>query len=619
MLRIAARVVFAAAVTAGLLTAPAGFPTVAASPGGAALRPDGAAGPKRTAGRPQVRALSRGALLTWRGGKAPYRVTLRRTGRDWRQAGRTQKRRFVVGGLVGGAKYRFAVMVRLRHGAKARWVRLGRPSRWFTAAAAPGDGGGRGPSGAPSGGGSAGAPTTALPTRFDPAITTGPPADAAVTWVDPRAGDDAADGTRSRPVRTVTEAWRRIPQSVQLSRPHWIQLLPGTYAPGTLPHYWEQRYGSTAAPIVLNAAEGPGTAVLAADINAFDIRHMQILGLDISTAGDAFHCERCSQVQLRRMRLDSRGAGRETVKVNQSDHFVISDSDISGAEDNAVDFVAVAHSAVTGNRIHAAQDWCIYVKGGSAYATVAGNEIFDCGTGGFTAGQGTGFEFMEAPWLRYEAYGVTAVDNIIHDTDGAGLGVNGGYNIVMAFNTLYRVGARSHTVEFVHGSRSCDGDAARCAANRDRGGWGGPDVEGQWIPSKHVAFVNNVVLNPAGYASRWAHLQVAEPTTAPEGAGVPNPSRADEDLVLRGNVFSNGTSAMDTGLADPAEFLAANLVNTLIPDLVDPQAGDFRPVPGGTLASLPSVAIPMHSWGDSGVPAWDPPAITTARPPGALR
>jgi hypothetical protein len=34
-----------------------------------------------------------------------------------------------------------------------------------------------------------------------------------------------------------------------------------------------------------------------------------------------------------------------------------------------VDFVAVQHGHLRNNRVYDAQDWCIYVKGGSAYIT----------------------------------------------------------------------------------------------------------------------------------------------------------------------------------------------------------------------------------------------------------
>jgi Right handed beta helix region len=577
-----------------------GFPGTPAEPTARVVRPVVTPGPAS-------------ALVTWkRGTDRRFRVDLKTRTGPWRHIARTRKHRYRITGINALVVYRVAVCAR-RHG---RWVRVGKPSKRFQPLPA------RTPVAPTPGPGAGSSPPTPTPGLVvgdpDPGMT--PPADAVVVWVNPASGDDDAAGTQAAPLRTVAQAWERIPQGVPLSRPHWIQLEPGTYPEGNTPGYWEQRYGTADAPVVLNAARGAHTAALAGDINAYDVRHLTIAGVDIDRTGDAFHCEQCSYVQLRRMRLAGHGGAHETIKVNQSDHIVIADSDVSGAYENAIDYVAVQYSEISGNRIHAADDWCAYAKGGSAYVTVVGNEIFDCGTGGFTAGQGTGFEYMVAPWLQYEAYGVTLTDNVIHDTDGAGLGVNGGYDIVYAFNTLFRVGTRSHTVEFVHGGRGCDGDTARCRQHHDQGGWGGVAVAGQWIPSKHVAFVDNIVFNPPGVASRWAHLAVAGPAAAPDGSNVPNPSLADADLVMRGNVFRDGDASMDSGLADAAAFLAQNWVNSLTPDLVDPAGGDFRPLPGGTIAALPAVAVPAQSWSDSsGVPAMVDRVIPTDRPPGALR
>lgn len=58
----------------------------------------------------------------------------------------------------------------------------------------------------------------------------------------------------------------------------------------------------------------------------------------------------------------------------------IENCDISGAWDNAVDFVAVQQGHVVGSRIHRAGDWAMYAKGGSAYLTITGNEFFAAGT-----------------------------------------------------------------------------------------------------------------------------------------------------------------------------------------------------------------------------------------------
>ena len=463
------------------------------------------------------------------------------------------------------------------------------------------------------------APATTAVAAVAPAVAAkaAPPKGARVLWVDPAKGNDRAAGTAGAPVRTVAEAWNRIPARQALTRPTWVMLRKGIYPQTNTPNYWENRWGTAAAPIVLQAADGARTPVFRGDINAFDVRHLIVRGVAIDRSGDTFHCEKCSYVVLRNTRLNGRGAAHETIKINQSDHITIARSDISGAYENAIDFVAVRYATIRNNAIHHADDWCAYVKGGSAYVSVRNNRIHHCGTGGFTAGQGTGFEFMVAPWLRYETYGVSVVGNRIWETEGAGLGVNGGYNTVMAYNTMYRVGARSHVVEFVHGGRSCDGDTAGCARNRALGGWGGAGIDGQFIPNRHTYFINNVIVNPAGYRSEWQHVQLADPVTPPNGSGVPAPARADVDLVIAGNVISNGDAQMSTGLTGATEtrFRRDNQVNTFAPQFADAARADFRP--RGRLSSLRGVALPSMTWADAGVPAGKAPTLPSNHPPGA--
>ena len=472
---------------------------------------------------------------------------------------------------------------------------------------------------APSAGGAASWPVDPVTGRFRTSygsLTT--------LWVAP-GGNDAASGTSSSAaLATLAEAWRRIPSSTTLSTGFRVLLRPGRYAAGTLPSYLEHRWGTSRAPVVIES-EVPGRAVLGGDLNVFDVRHLYVLGVAVDRAGDAFHCERCSNVLLRRVVMNGRGAAQEVVKFNQSDHVFVEDSDLGGAWDNAVDMVAVQYGHLLGNVVHDAGDWCAYAKGGSAYLLVEGNEFHSCGTGGFTAGQGTGFEFMAAPWLRYEAYGIAVVNNVVHDTDGAGLGVNGGYNVLLAYNTLYRVGARSHVLEVVHGARGCDGDAATCTAHRTAGGWGSASADGQWIPNRHVVVANNLVMNPPGYQSGWQHLQVAGPVVPPAGSGVPNPSLADDDLRIVGNVVWNGGPDMPLGTGDgcrasnpvcnDTQLRRDNKFNSLVPQLVDPTAGRWAPVVGTALASRAAVTYPAWSWTDAppGVPPWPQPAVTADR------
>lgn len=422
-------------------------------------------------------------------------------------------------------------------------------------------------------------------------------------WVDPSVGSDASSGlSRTQAVRTLAEAWRRIPAGVPLSEGVRINLVAGTYAESLVPNYWENRLGTLSAPIIVRAADGAGTARLPA-VNVFGCRHLYFEGLDISArGGDVLHFEACSHILLRTTTV--RGLGtiatydvpQEALKANQCQHVYIENCDISGAWDNAVDFVAVQYGHVVGSRIHRAGDWAMYAKGGSAQLTIRGNEFFDAGTGGFTAGQGTGFEFMVAPWLQYEAYDITFTDNVVHDTEGAGIGVNGGVNVVMSDNVLYRVGGRSHVIEVGFGSRSCDGDAATCRTFLAQGGWGTATVGAEVpIPNANVVIANNVVLNPDGYQSRWQHLALAGPRTTPAASNIPSPARADTGLRLFGNVIWNGPVDHSLGIESPtleADILARNAINTVRPVLVDPARGDYRVVPADGTAPPVTPADP---------------------------
>jgi hypothetical protein len=406
-------------------------------------------------------------------------------------------------------------------------------------------------------------------------------------WVDPGGGDDTRPGgTRDQAVRTLTEAWARVPVGTTLSQGYRINLVAGDYAAASVPNYWERRLGTRDAPVVIRAADGAGTARLPA-MNVFGCTSLFLIGLDISAGGgDVLHFEACSQILVRDTTV--RGVGtiatyavpQETVKVNQCRGVYIERCDISGAWDNAVDFVAVQGGHVVGSRIHRSGDWAMYAKGGSADLVIAGNEFFDAGTGGFTAGQGTGFEFMVAPWLQYEAANITFTDNVVHDTEGAGLGVNGGANILMANNTLYRVGSRSHVIEVGFGSRSCDGDRATCTAYLAQGGWG-TNVAGREepIPNLNVVIADNVVLNPDGFVSRWQQFAIATPRIPSAGSNIPSPARADDGLRIAGNVIWNGPADHPLGIEAAtlaADVLARNVINTLRPVLADPARGDYR-------------------------------------------
>jgi hypothetical protein len=442
-------------------------------------------------------------------------------------------------------------------------------------------------------------------------------------WVDPVHGSDANDGSSTaRALQTLTEAWNRIPQGTTLTRGYRLQLMPGTYNRAAIPNYMESRYGTTEFPIIIQSAGTSRSAHLTADLNVFDTRHLYLIGLDITPepAGDAFHCERCDYLLIRDSNLN--GGARQAhdmCKVNQSQHVYIESSTLSGADDNTIDFVAVQYGHVLNNRISNAQDWCMYAKGGSAYLRIEGNEISGCGTGGFTAGQGTGFQFMVAPWIHYEAYDIKVLNNVIHDIEGAGLGVNGGYDILLAFNTLYRVGSRSHMLEVTFGNRSCDGnpgDPGReaCQAHLTQGGWGTNVVDDGSnyvrIPSRNVFIYDNVLYNPAGSASPQI-FSIPGPYdgATQDGSNVPRPVSVDTNLQIRGNVIFNAGSTelgLDeaTGCAEsdstcsPSEIRASNAIG-VEPQLAGPTGGDFHPASNSNLLTLRQLDIPSFTWTDA--------------------
>ena len=442
-------------------------------------------------------------------------------------------------------------------------------------------------------------------------------------WVDPVNGNDGRSGVlRSQAVRTVTEAWGRIPQDSALHTTGYrLMLVAGHHT--EVPVYWESRIGTFTYPVVIQSADGDGAARMDG-MNLFNCHYLYLLGLRLENGGgDVLHLEACSHMLVRNCQV--RGTGdinryespQEAFKANQSQYIYVEGSDISGAYDNAVDFVAVQYGHFISNRIHRAVDWCMYLKGGSAYFTVEGNEFFNGGTGGFTAGQGTGFEFMSSPWLHYEAYDIKFINNIVHHTGTVGIGVNGGYNILIAYNTLYKAGTNDHVFEVVHGMRGCDGNVAACNANNAAGGWGTAGPEGQYIPNRNVYIYNNLVYNPAGTDSDWSHFVIAGATAPPPGSNVANPANADTHVRIRGNLIWNGppSLALNSGsgaapgnpTCNDAQLRADNTINTVQPQLVDPENGNFRPVAGGNVFAQMTYAVPAFPGGDRP----SPPTVPT--------
>lgn len=433
-------------------------------------------------------------------------------------------------------------------------------------------------------------------------------------------GDDANTGlSAASPLRTLTAAWQKVPRGTLSGTGYRILLAPGTYPEASLPNYMDARHGSREFPILITAAQA-GTVTLGGDLNVYDVRHLYLVNLTIAPqpAGDALHCDQCRFLLVRDSVLSGGNrVAQETIKINQSQYVYLEGNDISGAWDNAIDYVAVQYGHVIGNKVHNAGDWCQYTKGGSAYLRVEGNTYTNCGTGGFTAGQGTGFQFMTSPWLHYEAYDIRFVNNVVHNVEGAAIGAQGAFNVLFAHNTFHHVGGRSHVFEAVAGLRSCDGrpgDAGRerCQQFLDAGGWGTTVVDdgsnAVRIPNRNVLVLNNIFHNPAGAASQWQQFQIFGAMTNPAPSGVPADARGDTGLILRGNVIWNGPASHPLGIeggdacqagnptCTEALIRSQNTINQVEPQLANPAAGDFRPLAGGNISGFAVAAIPNFGW-----------------------
>ena len=461
-------------------------------------------------------------------------------------------------------------------------------------------------------------------------------------WVNPSGGNDGNSGnSRAQALRSVAEAWNRVPAGITLTAGYRILLVAGDYPESNLPPsgWMASRIGSYQFPIILQAADGAHSARLHGYVNIYDCHYLYLLNLDFMTdlgyggGGDVVHVASSDHILIRGSKLDGFDghvrAPQETLKVNQAQFVYVEDSEIAGAFWFPLDFVAVQYGNILNNIIHDSGDDCAVLKGGTAYFRIEGNEIYDCTVIGFSAGQGTGFEYMVSPWLHYEAYDLKFVNNVVHDTQNAGMAVLGGYNILMAYNTLYRIGI-DNTVGAAlllvgRGSRGCDGNAAACRSRCDAGGWGPVSVgdDGEWIPNRNVYVYSNIFYNPAPARTMWSHFGIFGPTNPPAYANVPSPALADDNLRIRGNIVWNGPLDLPLGAGDsdegcqasnptcnPRQLVADNTINVLKPGLLDPAHGNFRPCLGSTTFRVATYAIPNFSWDD---------APTTPRaPPGNL-
>jgi hypothetical protein len=456
-------------------------------------------------------------------------------------------------------------------------------------------------------------------------------------------GNDNNDGlSPSSPLRTLQSSWNRIPAGVTLSTTGYrINMLPGTFLcepaePENCQNYFTGRHGTYKYPIILRSINGPDSVTIRGGFDMSDISYLYLLDLTLvggtplptnQSGNNLLHLANVDHILMRGMTLtgpdcdnDSCNNLQEVLKVNQGQYLFVENSRIGGAWHSSVDFFSVQYGHFLSNTLHTAGQWCMYIKGGTAYLRVEGNEFYGCQLG-FQAGQSSNLAVMEPPWVHYEAYDIKFVNNILHNIPGVGISVSGGYNILFAYNTLYQVGTASDPgyplIQVVQGERGCNATdelpapLPACKAILAQGGWGPAILTENLfsIPNHNVYIFNNLFYNPVPSQTLDAHLYIAAPLALPAGyQNLPNPVPADENLVLAGNLIWNGPSdhplGVDgsTGCASsnptcfPAQIMADNTINSLEPQLVDPNHADYRPLPGGNIYDATTVPIPDFSW-----------------------
>ncbi|NUM43177.1 MAG: right-handed parallel beta-helix repeat-containing protein [Anaerolineales bacterium] len=488
-------------------------------------------------------------------------------------------------------------------------------------------------------------------------------------------GNDTHDGlTPETALQTLTAAWDKIPSGT-LTTGYRINLLPGTYPcepaePDDCRNYFSNRQGTYEFPIIIRALHGPGTATLRGGMDISQVSYLYLMDytlaggipLPLNASGNnLLHFASVDHILVRGMTLDGPDCItdacnnlQEALKINQAQYVYIENSDISGVWHSTVDYVSVQYGHFLQNHVHTAGEWCMYLKGGTAYHLIEGNEFDNCHLG-FQAGQSTNMAVMRAPWVHYEAYDIKFINNILHDIEGVSLSVMGGYNILFAYNTLYHVGYDDDPgyalLQTVHGERGCNptdeipDPVAVCNDLIAQGGWG-PDHETEnlpVIPNRNIYIYNNLIYNPAPAQTLWAHLNIFGYVPIPNGfQNLPDYPSTDDNLVIAGNLIWNGpidhplgldefTGCQDTNpTCNPAQILADNTINTIEPELVNPAGGDYHPLAGGNVFSIPTLPIPDFTWDDfaptvpngnsSNVVSQDYEGVTrpTDGPPGAF-
>ena len=139
-----------------------------------------------------------------------------------------------------------------------------------------------------------------------------------------------------------------------------------------------------------------------------------------------------------------------------------------------------------------------------------------------------------------------------------------------------------------------------------------PGVPSVYVGNKNVTVSGNIffssVTNPQ---TILVNAQKPDATGSPSATNIPSPVRADDNLLVRGNlvwapqaqlVGTLGGCDNSNPTCNAAQLQADNRINVAAPQFVDAAHGNYHPLASGNLFGLPAVTIAPFTWTDAPTP-----------------
>lgn len=452
-------------------------------------------------------------------------------------------------------------------------------------------------------------------------------------------GSDANNGlTRQTPLRHLHTAWLRMTDTLLANSGYRINLMNGDHTcdvPDCAPILTQTIPATRQHPIIIRAADGAGSATVVGGLTLQNASNVYLMDFSIrSIPGQKPPSEVLlgvfsgENILLRNLRLiapdpaqyPSNSDVDAGIGILSTTNVHVEQCTLQGQSENGVVVVGSQNVELLKNDIAQSRGWGIMAFAGTAYFKAEANIVRDCWRG-ISLGSASIFSFLTAPWVHYEIYDARVVNNLIHDIVNTPVSVGGGYNVLIAWNTFYHIAFDETNAaplfQAIHGSRSCDNDSL-CTDYLALGGWGADSITRQPapIPNRNIYLYNNIFYNPLPTQTLVSHVAVDAPIETTEGTNIPSPSRADQNVRIKGNVIWNGGSGQHGILmmvsadgrepgCDPQnidcneiQLKQDNSINEFEPELIDPSKGNYAPKPGGNLISARTFIAADFSWID---------------------